>query len=101
MSFNTPEEVRAEAEKGAKSDYEKHAVIHTDEDGTTWQVSLNPYSTVGARSEWQRGFDGAKCRSWETALEWNFQYQRGAAAAKRILENLKVPGVVIKSMESQ
>ena len=99
MRFNTPEEVRAAAEKGARVDYEKHAVIHKDEDGTLWQVSLNPYSTAGARNEWQRGFEGAERKSWETAsLEWNFQYQRGAAA-KRILESLKVPELVIKAKE--
>jgi hypothetical protein len=98
VRFYTPEKVRVEAEKAATVDYEKHAVIHKDEDGTLWQVSLNPYSTVGARSEWQRGFDGAERRSWEIALEWNFQYQRGAAA-KRILDSLKVPELVIKARQ--
>jgi hypothetical protein len=98
VRFNTPQEVKAAAEKAARVDYEKHAVIHKDEDGTLWQVSLNPYTTVGARSEWQRGFDGAERRSWETALEWTFQYLRGAAA-KRILESLKAPELVIKARE--
>jgi hypothetical protein len=98
VRFNTPEEVRVEAEKGARIDYEKHAVIRKDEDGTLWQVSLNPYTTAGARSEWKRGFDGAGPRSYETSVEWNFQYQRGAAA-KRILESLKAPKLVIKARE--
>ncbi len=99
MRFNTPEEVRAAAEEGARVDYEKHVVIHKDEDGTLWQVSLNPYCTAGARNEWQRGFDGAERRSWEASLEWNLQYQRGAAA-KRILESLKVPELVVKARDN-
>lgn len=61
----TPAELAAE-------DYAKHK-----ENG----VSLNPFSTVGARSEWQRGFDGVPLRSWEGSPEFSPIYQRGAAAA--------------------
>lgn len=44
-------------------------------------VDLNPFSTAGARYDWQRGFTGAAQRSWEGPLEFNATYQRGKAAA--------------------
>lgn len=84
--FNSTNEVISAAESAARGDYEKHKTIHTDPDGKTWQVDLNPYCTQGARSCWQRGFDGAPAKSWEGDVRWDFQYQRGAAAARIIKE---------------
>jgi hypothetical protein len=86
MRFNTKEEVRAAAERAAREDYERHLPVHTDPDGTTWQWALNPYSTPGAINSWQRGFDGAPAHPWERDLGWDFQYQRGAAAARILKE---------------
>ena len=86
MRFNTTDEVRIAAEAAARSDYAKHKPIHTDPDGTAWQVDLNPYSTQGARGCWQRGFDGSPLKFLDTHPEWDFQYQRGAAAARIIKE---------------
>lgn len=80
--FNNTDEVRAAAESAAKDDYDRHLIVHTDPDGTTWQVDLNPYTTPGARNCWQRGFDGIPALSWGLDLKWDFQYQRGAAAAR-------------------
>lgn len=45
---------------------------------------LNPYSTQGARTRWQRGFDGDTPRPYEGTLDWDTQYQQGAAT-KRLL----------------
>lgn len=86
MRFNTTDEVRSAAEAAARIDYEKHKPIHTDPDGTKWQVDLNPYSTQGARACWQRGFDGAPLEHVDTNPEWDFQFQRGAAAARILKE---------------
>lgn len=83
MRFENPQQVKDWADKAAKSDYARHVVIHTDPDGTCWQVSLNPYCTQGARDSWQRGFDNKPARAWEN-LEFDYQYQRGAAAARII-----------------
>jgi hypothetical protein len=80
--FNNTDEVREAAEKAAADDYQRHLPVHTDENGKKWQVDLNPYCTPGARNCWQRGFDGAPPHSWERDLRWDFQYQRGAAAAR-------------------
>lgn len=85
--YSTTDEVREAAEKGAAADYAKHLPVHTDPDGQTWQWDLNPYCTQGARSCWQRGFDGAPAYSWERDLAWDFQYQRGAAAARIVNAN--------------
>lgn len=82
MRFNTPEEVIAWADQAAKHDYEKHLPIHTDPDGTTWQVDKNPYATVGARYDWQKGFNGTPPQPWEGAFAFHTIYQRGAAMAR-------------------
>ena len=84
MRFNTPEEVKAWARKAAADDYKKHAVIHIDPDGTKWQVDKNPYCTLGARSDWQRGFGNVPPKSWERpdVNDWDSHYQRGRAMAE-------------------
>lgn len=82
MRFNTVDEVREAAEKAARHDYEMHKPVHTDPDGTRWQVDLNPYCTQGARGSWQRGFDGKVLVGLAQRPGWDFQYQRGAAAAR-------------------
>lgn len=45
-------------------------------------VSLNPYSTVGARASWQNGFEG-KASTITDRLDC---YQRGKVAAQLIKE---------------
>lgn len=88
--FNNPEEVKAWARKAAAADYKKHAVVHVDADGITWQVDKNPYCTPGARNDWQRGFLNAPPRSYELPHfnDWCSKYQRGRAMAE-LLEKLK------------
>lgn len=83
--FNTPEEVKAAAEKAAANDLARHLPVRYDEDGTPWQVDLNPYCTAGARNDWQRGFDNAPPRLFEDNRGFNFKFQRGAAA-RRLLD---------------
>lgn len=90
MRFNTPEEVIVWADKAARIDYEKHTPIHTDTDGTLWQVDKNPYCTPGARNDWQRGFDNAQPTSWVGTMDYCSAYQRGKAM-KRLLDNLETP----------
>lgn len=68
--FNTPEEVRAWAKQAAKHDYERHI-----EHG----IDMNPFCTDGARSEWQRGFDGSPIYSWEGNMDFATIFQRGKA----------------------
>ena len=86
MRFNTPDEVKAWARKAAAADYARHLPIHTDPDGTTWQVDKNPYTTTGARNDWQRGYDNKPPHSWEspTANDFCTKYQRGRAMAEII-----------------
>lgn len=86
MRFNTPEELKAWARAAAAADYEKHLPIHTDPNGTRWQVDKNPYSTPGARHDWQRGYDNEPRHTWElpTANDFNTMYQRGRAMAELI-----------------
>lgn len=78
---NTPEEAKASAAKAAAEDYYHH--IKHDKD-------LNPFTTPGARNDWQRGFDNAGPRSYEDPriVEFDTIYLRGRAAAE-ILEVLK------------
>ena len=71
--FNTPEEVKAWAAKAAAGDYQRHL-----EHG----VDLNPFCTVGARNDWERGFANDPPRSWELTLDFDTIYQRGRAAAE-------------------
>jgi hypothetical protein len=88
--FNTPHEVKAWAQQAAAADYKKHTIVHTDPDGTQWQVDKNPYCTTGARNEWQRGFNNAPPRSYDRPdfQDWDTQYQRGRAMAE-LLESMK------------
>lgn len=100
MRFNTPEEVEAWADKVARVDYEKHVFIHTDQDGTQWQVDKNPYCTQGARNDWQRGFDNAQPRAWEGTFDYLLAYQRGKSM-KRLLSNVEATRLIIKSRLDQ
>ena len=83
--FATVQEVREWADRAAASDLPRHQ---------TQGYDLNPYSTPGARSDWQRGFDGAPPRSWELASTygWHTQYQRGQAMA-RLMQQQKETSV--------
>ncbi len=72
MRLNTPEEVLDWARKAAASDLEKQ-IKHG--------VDLNPYCTQDARNCWQRGFDNKGPRSYDPGVEFDYQYQRGRAAA--------------------
>jgi hypothetical protein len=89
MRFNTPEEVKAWARKAAAEDYAKHAIIHTDPDGTKWQVDKNPYCTPEARNDWQRGFNNEPRREFDHPEHnlWNTYYRRGRAMAE-LLESM-------------
>lgn len=73
--FNTPDDVKAWAEKVAAQDLERHRKFGID---------LNPYCTPGAQNDWQRGFDNAPPWSWESATTLDFctKYQRGRAMAR-------------------
>ena len=79
MRFNSVQEVREYAEHAALNDWAMYLNCRSD---------FNPYCTQGARACWERGFIGAAPYSWETNLEWDYQYQRGAAAARLIQEML-------------
>ena len=72
--FNTPEEVKEWAMRAAADDIRRHR---------EFGISLNPYCTVGARNDWQRGFDNKGPRSYESPEIVNFclMYNRGHAAA--------------------
>lgn len=83
--FNTPEEVLQAAEKAAANDLARHLPIRYDEDGTPYQLDLNPYCTVGGRDDWQRGFDNTPPLPFEGSREFDFRFQRGAAA-RRLLD---------------
>jgi len=89
--LNTPEEVLAWADKAARADYERHKTIHTDEQtGEIWQWDKNPYTTQGARHEWEQGFKDLPLNSFEPENLYHFAtaYQRGRAMA-RLLKALK------------
>lgn len=77
--FTTPAEVAAHADRRAHSDWHRHAVVHVEKDGTTWQVCRNPYCTVGRRNDWQRGYDNAPPHSFEGTREYDTAFQVGAA----------------------
>ena len=68
--MNKIEEIRLLAQVLAEGDYQKHIAN---------KVDFNPFATVGARHEWQRGFDGDTQNSYES-LDYNSEYQRGKAA---------------------
>ena len=72
--FNSIQDVRDYALRMARQDIQN---VHHHDHG----IDRNPFSTVGARNYWQRGFDGAPAFSWEHDLNWDTQYQRGRAYA--------------------
>ena len=79
MRFNSPDEVKAAAEKWAADLYRRHVEKGHD---------LNPYCTPDARGEFDRAFSDAPRRSWDTAPEWDYRYQVGRAVA-RIVQTMK------------
>ena len=69
----TAEEILIEARIHAAKLYTYH--LEKDHD-------LNPYSTAGARGEFQRGFDNMPARSWENPdHSLNYRFQLGRAVA--------------------
>lgn len=78
--FNTPEEVKAAAEKWAAELYALHIEKNHD---------LNPYCTQGARAEFDRAYSDAPRWSWDLDPAWDFRYQVGRAVA-RIVQNNKL-----------
>ena len=81
MRFNTPEEVKAAAEKWAADLVRRHLELGQD---------LNPYCTEGARSEFRRAFDNGPFYSFERqddhARGFDYRYQVGQAAARIMKE---------------
>ena len=75
MQFNTPQEVIEWADKAAIDTMKRHLEHGHD---------LNVFSTVGARNDWQRGFEGALPRSFELTQDYDTAYQRGKAIRKLI-----------------
>lgn len=73
MRFNSPGEVLKWADKVAREDIERH--INNG-------IDLNPFSTDGARNDWQRGYDNAGPRSYEGPRDYDTMYQRGRAVAR-------------------
>ena len=73
MNFITPEDVRVQAMVHAQDDYKRHIENNVD---------MNPFSTKGARNEWQRGFDNAQAYAWEGSMDFAAIYQRGKAMAE-------------------
>lgn len=80
MRVSSPEEVAAWADRAAASDVQRNI--------SPMNHDLNPYCTHGARTCWQRGFDGLAPRTWEGSVDYDTQYQRGAAAARLVKRNL-------------
>ena len=80
MRFQTATDVREWADAAAAADFARYLSFDYDK---------NPYCTQGARSTWQRGYDGAPPRSWEGATRaFDTQYQRGAAM-RRIMVGIQ------------
>ena len=75
MNFNTPNDVIAWADNAAIDTMKRHLEHGND---------LNVFSTVGARNDWQRGFDNAQKRSFELTQDYDTAYQRGKAIRKLI-----------------
>lgn len=73
--FNSPEEVKAAAEKFAADLVMRHHV-HGHE--------LNPYCTQGARNDFDRAYDNKPRYSWEIDPAWDYRYQTGRAVARMI-----------------
>ena len=72
--FSTPEEAMQAATVAAQEDY-KYYKLHGKD--------LNPFSTQGARYDWQRGFEGRPAMSYEhpDVIKYDTIYLRGRAAA--------------------
>ena len=88
--FANPNDVLVWAEEVARGDIERNRKVHYDEDGTPYQIDLNPYSTQGARNDWQRGFDNALARTWEEFTRaYDTMFQRGRVAARLFEEEKK------------
>lgn len=77
MRFASTAQVREAAEKAARTDWDMYL---------SFRSCLNPYCTPGAIASWERGFIGDAPRSYEGNLDWDFKYQRGAAANRIIQE---------------
>lgn len=75
MRFNTPEEVKAAAEKHAVELYERHIKFGVD---------LNPYSTEGARDEFDRAFNGHARYGFEGDGNFDYRWQVGCALARLV-----------------
>lgn len=90
-TFSTPEEVLAWAEKTAAEDLARHLPIHHDEQGNPYQISLNPYCTVGGRRDWQRGFDNAPANILDPmpSRDFDIRFQLGRAARRLLDQHIK------------
>lgn len=75
--LNTPEELWTVIQAVAADDYRRHIA---------YGIDLNPFTTDGARHDWQRGFDNAGPRAYESPdiILWDTIYLRGKAAAEII-----------------
>lgn len=72
LGRKTKEEVFMEAMELAKEDLQKHKEFGS---------CLNPFSTAGAKNDWQRGFDNLGPWRTEESVDFDTFYQRGRAAA--------------------
>lgn len=77
MRFSTPQQVIEWADRVAIDTMSRHLEQGHD---------LNVFSTAGARSDWQRGFDNAPKRPFELTQDYDTAYQRGKAI-KRLLDS--------------
>lgn len=76
--FNTPDDVKAWAEKVAAQDLERHRKYGYD---------LNPYLTPQARQDWRNGFEGVLPSPWTTlTFAFDTKYQRGRAMARLLAQ---------------
>lgn len=83
MRFNTPAEVVAWADKAAAEDWARTEASKAMANVYGYTIDLNPYSTPGARHDWQRGYDGAPPPSYSmVGNEYDTMYQRGAAVRR-------------------
>ena len=87
--FNSSAEVLAWADAAAADDWARTEASKLLEAERGYIIDLNPYSTQGARHDWQRGYDGAPPRSYCMAgNDYDTMYQRGAAI-RRIHDRLQ------------
>lgn len=78
MNFSTPAQVRIWADSAAIDTMKRHLEHGHD---------LNVFSTEGARSDWQRGYDNELPRSFELTQNYDTAYQRGKAI-KRLIDSI-------------